>query len=245
MISEPAANPVIDTADVLLLQEVVTPLDETAERLAAMGFVVAHAASDMGLAIAVRRDSGLSVVEGSEATTELQPKIRTPSTFKRAAPKLSKRFRARGMISVGLHDDETDKEIVVATTHPVVPVRFRSRAKQVRRLADTLGHERYASGVILGGDMNHYPGPRAVDQLLETAAGMTRVEIGAEPTWRMVGSKSERLGRFAAFVARRPVESLDGQLDALFYRGDMALEGFSVEDVASDHRAIVAQFSLD
>ncbi len=36
----------------------------------------------------------------------------------------------------------------------------------------------------------------------------------------------------------------DAQLDALLYRGDVELKHASVEDIASDHRAIVAIFEV-
>jgi endonuclease/exonuclease/phosphatase (EEP) superfamily protein YafD len=93
--------------------------------------------------------------------------------------------------------------------------------------------------------MNHYPVPGIVDKELETVARMQRVDIGREPTWRMVGSKSERLGRLAAFAARRPAESFDGQLDALLYRGSIVPVDTRVVDIASDHRAIVTEFEVE
>lgn len=153
------------------------------------------------------------------------------------------RLRARAAIGLTLRHRFGQNELLVATAHPVVPVRPIARARQVRALGAWLAAHP-AETAVLGADMNHYPAPGRIDRELELTSGMRRVDIGDEPTWRIAGSNSERIGRIAGRITQRDLESFDGQLDAVLYRGNLVPTELQVEDIASDHHAIIATFSL-
>lgn len=243
MIREPGGFDAIQHADVLLLQEALDAPDRTEEYLRCGGFTLAHREPELGLAIAVGMDGPFYPVHASQRTIELSPAISDKGGQRESV--FAKRFRARGLIGVKLFNAFYNTEITVATAHPVVPVRFAARAKQIRAMGRALQDSYFAGPLILGGDMNHYPAPRAVDYDVAEAAGMERVDIGSAATWKMEGSNSERLGRVAAFVTRKRLGDFDGQLDALLYRGDgMTVQDASVEEIESDHRAIIATFSI-
>lgn len=245
MLREPGGFAAIQHADAILMQEVSGLSREAEGNMARAGYEVRHMSPDMGLAIAVHQDSAFVPIEGSEFSIELQAgNRRLQSVIDRYQSGLAHRFRARGMIALKLAHVETASEVTVATTHPVVPLRFRSRARQVRAMGAVLGQDYFDGPLFLGGDMNHYPAPGRVDVAVADAAGMSRVDIGSEPIWRIEGSNSESLGRVLAAIGGRSLDSFDAQLDALLYGGDVEPRRASVEDIASDHRAIVATFEV-
>lgn len=231
----------VSHVDVLLMQEVLGQPSQTARQLDAYGFELAHVDPGTGLAIARSQDSLLEVVEGGQEMAELSPAL-----WRGAAAsdlRTLQRLRARAAIGLTLRHRLIDTELFVVTAHPVVPVRARARARQIRALGAWLANYP-ADAVVLGADMNHYPAPGRVDAELEQMASMKRVELGDEPTWRMAGSNSERLGRMMGFVTRRDLASFDGQLDAILYRGALRPKRIDVVDIPSDHRAIVTSFDL-
>lgn len=241
MLDTPGGFEAIQHADVLLMQEVLAPSDRVQQRLEVHGFQLVHSDASTGLAVALATDGQYEAVHGSEETTELSPAVWGGASASES--RLIQRMRARAAIGVTLRHAYTHTEFMVATAHPVVPARPIARSRQVRGLGRWLsGHP--AENIILGADMNHYPAPRHVDRELEVVAGMRRVDIGDEVTWRMEGSNSELVGRIASKFTRRDLADFDGQLDAMLYRGALAPVDVGVEDVASDHRAIMSQFEL-
>lgn len=94
--------------------------------------------------------------------------------------------------------------------------------------------------LIVGGDMNHYPGPQGVDFAVQQAAGLDRLPL-AEPTWLIEGSRHEWIAKIGSLVTGRSLASFDAELDAMLYRG-LELVSASAMTVESDHKAIVAEF---
>lgn len=245
MLCEPGGFAAVQHADVLLMQEVAGLPEDAAANLQKAGFELQHASPDMGLAIAVHVDSEYVPVEGSEFTDEIQAANRKLQTLvERHRPSLAHRFRARGLIALKLASSYNDAHVTVATTHPIVPLRFRARAAQVRAMGGLLGQEYFEGPFVLGGDMNHYPGPNKVDREVAVDAGLARVDLGDTPTWRIRGSNNEWLGWMMSSIGGQSIDSFDGQLDTLLYRGAVERVWSSVEDISSDHRAIVADFEL-
>ena len=250
MMGEPGGFAGIQHADVFLLQETHHTSEQARRNLSKAGFVIAHEAPDMGLTIAVNQDSGFQPVDGSvRVSTFTAPSLIAGLLRERLGEGLADRFRPRGMIALKLSNKGVacgpHKEVTVATTHPVVPVRFRARGAQVHAMGHALADDYFAGPLVVGGDMNHYPSPRRTDRKMAQTAGLSRVSLGQEPTWRIVGSNSERLGRALAYMLHmETVTDFDAQLDAVLYRGGLELRTSSVEDIASDHRAIVAEFEV-
>lgn len=228
-------------ADLLLMQEVLTPAVTTQSQLKKQGFGLAHVDTRAGLAIARNLDSLFVPIVDGRDSAELSPAVWSGAS--RYEHRLAQRMRARSAIGSLLQHKLADIEVFAATAHPVVPARPVARARQVRALGSWLANYP-VQNIILGADMNHYPAPRTVDGELENVANMRRVDIGDEPTWRMEGSNSERLGRIAGGFMRRDLASFDGQLDALLYRGDLVPIATEIVDIASDHRAIITEFEI-
>ncbi len=84
--------------------------------------------------------------------------------------------------------------------------------------------------------MNHWPGPRKADLAFRRAVALEAVEMGNEITWP---------SRRTSFVGRKLSRLFGGQLDDILYRGSgLAFAHKEVVDVASDHRAVVATFTI-
>ncbi len=231
-----------EQVDVLLMQEVLGYEEfEIARRLEKDNFALVHCVGEMGLAIALNRESAI-VLESLNETVLHQPG-KVERFIKKLEPKSSNHLRRRGMIAVGLVTSD-EQPLVVATTHPIVFVRSGARKKQVTKMGETLMTDSFYEQprVIVGGDMNHYPGPRQVDIDAQASAGFSRVEPN-EATWCIRGSRHEWMARIGSLLTRRELESFDAELDAILYKGVKPLDS-SVIDIQSDHKAVVANFLL-
>lgn len=227
--------------DTLLMQEVLgVDQPDLEARLLQDNYTLAHFDRPSGLAIAVNRDSAFQTQEGSERTEVLQAAEKIGEVARRLNIDMANRLRQRGLIAVKLASAEST--VTVATTHPIVFVRALARAKQVGAIGEVLDDEYYRDDpLVVGGDMNHYPGPRKVDLRMHAATGLTAVEFD-EATWRIAGSRHHWLAAIGSRVTGREIDSFDAELDAILYRGLVAGKN-SVVDITSDHRAAISDFS--
>lgn len=226
--------------DVLLMQEVLSiPREYLEERLARDGYSLTLFDEATGLAIATYQDSLYRPEQDSVRSDEIQRAERAGEFMRKKGLPLGNRLRQRGMIATRLTDGH--HKLTVVTSHPIIFLRAHARAKQVKNISTRLQDPWYQEApLILGGDMNHYPGPRQVDRRMYEATGLSMVEI-IEPTWRIRGSKHEWLAAIGSSVLRKSMEDFDAQLDALLYR-DLEVCDTSVIDIVSDHRAVIATF---
>jgi len=235
----------IARVDILLLQEVFNPtVDQLPQKLTEAGFKLVRATGRYGLVIALRSDSAVSFVEGSVREHTLAPIGILEKQLARRFAKQKHEFTQRGLLAAKFktHRGAT---FTVATTHPAVAVTPRRRAAQIDKIASELENPYYGGKLILTGDMNHYPDAKPVDKALWRKANLTLVDLNGESTYSVRGSKQEKYFRIAAALQRRPIESYDGQLDDVLYRGE-GIESISttVTDIQSDHRSVVVTFSI-
>jgi len=227
--------------DILLLQEVFghnrASLSDIMQRA---GYGVIHYAGEMGLAIAMRQSRFLSrdILGVGQTREEVlwTPKIREKLIGKVIKPE---RMRDRGLAAMQLFfDNQTSAGVV--TTHPIVFARPRSRRKHIEGLDAAMTRDFAGQALIIGGDMNHFPVPRGIDNYFRTHQALTRAAVD-RPTWMLEGSRHEWLARPLAALAGRAIETYNAELDSVLYRG-VRLVSNEVVEIESDHRAIVTQF---
>ncbi|HTE22431.1 MAG TPA: hypothetical protein VK674_05325 [Candidatus Limnocylindria bacterium] len=241
--SEKGLEP-LSEADVLLLQEVTHKGYDLCKELARASYKVVHAVGACGLAIALHEDSNFGVVEGSQREDVLQaPGAMARQLVKRVPTMFAHCLWQRSVIAAKLKGPDGQK-LTAAATHLVIPLRSHGREAQVTRMGEVLRHPYYDGPLILGGDMNHYPGPQAVDLKMREISNLREVDTNGEPTWRMRSSKQQWWGTAKGALQRETLDAYDGQLDDMLYRGDgLVPQGKAkVVDVESDHRAVIARF---
>lgn len=232
--------------DILLLQEVFgTHRDTLAHRLAKYGYQLAASDKSTGLAIALHQRSHLAEVKDSNKIIITQKKGPLSNALTRYSIVPEHHLRARGLLSIDLRTPSSGILFTVATTHPTVFIRHKSRIKHLRSLQNHLENN-YTSlqPLILGADMNHYPCPGREDIMFRRLGQFNEVPINGT-TWLIEGTKYEWLARIASTILRRPFNTFDGQLDTILYRGNgLRHIRTRVADIKSDHRAIISYFSL-
>jgi len=229
------------TPDILLLQEVINPQAELQTQLGKANYRLIHAASRFGLAIALRKDSHLRLVEGSVRIHELGKM----GTIERAlAQRWAKRphdMTAHGMLAAQFKTPGEQKMTAISTRVTVSSNR-RGRKQQIMGISQALTDPYYSGAVILGGDMNHFPEPQPIDRAMHQSADITPINLAGEPTWR---AKRSPVYIAAAFIRGQRVENMSAELDALLYKPSMLTPtSIAVIDTISDHRAIVDGFRL-
>ncbi len=230
--------------DVLLLQEVFG-MDEVLVRQALQleGYGLIAFNRPTGLAIALRNDSSFTVDAHSIASHILQDSSRLTKAIAHHAHIPEHHIRAHGVITVTLQTT-SGQAVTIATTHPAVFIRRRSRVAHLQSLQHHLATYDSRQPLILGADMNHYPGPGSPDVTFRTTTQLTEVPL-SEATWLIAGTKYEQLARIASKLRHQSVEAYNGRLDAILFRG-VGLRHIktTVVPIASDHRAIIAYFSV-
>jgi endonuclease/exonuclease/phosphatase family metal-dependent hydrolase len=224
-------------ADVLLMQEVFNPSAYGLEpRLRSYGFELLAAGGHFGLAIALKSNSAFTPTAEPARSTVFQQigtleRVLTPIFVRQELE-----YSDLGVLAVQLQTSD-GRRLTIATTHLPVMTSFRQRARFLARLPAELADRYYQGSLVLTGDMNHYPGPSKADRTFRRAAGLTAIDLSSEITWP---------ARKTGDVGRKLWRRLGGQLDDILYRGaniDFVRE--EVVDVASDHRAVVATFTVE
>lgn len=231
-------------ADIWLLQEVFIEPPRLKTSLKKQGFTLLYAAPHFGLAIAINKSSSLKPIANSAQKHQLAPMSKLEQRVVKKAHKQPLSLLGRGMIS---HQLKTinGEQFTVATAHPTTPVSLppHARYRQIQSLKRTLRDYYARTALILGGDMNHYPGPKKVDYTLHHAASLTPINLGSAPTWHVRGSKQEKYIAPIARLLRKPLNAFDGQHDIILYKESRFTPvEVTVMDIDSDHRAIVATF---
>ncbi len=226
--------------DILLLQEVTNTAEELKRQLSKAGYSLIHFASNFGLAIAVRVGSGLQAVPDSARTHQLQKMGYIEYKWAQRFAKYPHQMDAHGMQAVKFKTP-SGQVVTVVNTRTTVSSNRIARKRQVTNMGIELADPYYAGLLVVGGDMNHFPGPGRIDRVMRQKAGLKQVDLGNQPTWR---ARNSKLYRTIARVRRQPLESLYAQLDTLLYRGGCELIEIKVVDILSDHRAIVGKFEL-
>ena len=140
-----------------------------------------------------------------------------------------------GVLAARLETSE-GLRLTVATTHLPVVTSFRQRARFLAALPGELADPFYDESLILGGDMNHWPGPKRADLAFRRTAALTAVDLTGEVTWP--SRRTSEAGRIRGRL-------LGGQLDDIVYRGsDLSVTHRHIVDIASDHRAVVVTFAI-
>jgi endonuclease/exonuclease/phosphatase family metal-dependent hydrolase len=229
--------------DALLMQEVLRIADpELRERLYEEGYELTHFDSLSGLAIAFSATSEFQPISGTERTEVIQPPEKIGQLVRWCGIPMSSRLRQRGLVAIKAASG--NQIVTVANTHPIIFLRALSRARQVKRIGELVRTDFYTKDpLVLGGDMNHYPGPQAVDRAMQKAGGFSRVETD-QPSWRIRGSKHEWAARVGALLSARQVEDFDAVLDTILYRG-LTVQGSTTVSIASDHHAVIAKLSYN
>jgi endonuclease/exonuclease/phosphatase (EEP) superfamily protein YafD len=224
-------------ADVLLLQELFNPAAYGLESsLHRYGFEVLAAGGHFGLGIALRSDSAFAPAATPARSTVLQQAGTIERSLLARFSRQPLEYGDLGVLAVQLDTPER-RRLVLATTHLPVVTSFRQRGRFLALLPAELNEAYYDGLLVLTGDMNHYPGPKRADLAFRRAARLTAVDLSHEITW-----PSRRKSAVGRTLARR----FGGQLDDILHRGSgIVLEGKEVIDVASDHRAVVATFTID
>ncbi len=231
----PKALESIVGTDVWLLQEVNTKRDiEFESVIHTAGMRIAACADEFGLAIAVRKN--IDVITDNKIVLQEQRRPSLPCVDE-------VRYRARGILQT---------EVVIggmvctlATVHPIVPIKFLSRASQLKKIPEAI--DSIKTPLIMGGDMNHFPRPRPADAVMQHQANLSRVDIGKQPTWHAIKSNQ----KVAAFVLEGVAYNCGvnwryaAQLDSMYYRnlsGKIHCTDSRVVQIDSDHDAIIASF---
>lgn len=236
-VTEDGGLDAVADADVLLMQEVFSPVGYGLEpRLHNYGFELLAAGGHFGLAIALKSNSAFTSTGEPPRATVLQQigtveRVLTPIFVRQELE-----YSDLGVLAAHLQTPG-GRRLTVATTHLPVMTSFRQRSRFLAQLPAELADRYYRGLLVLSGDMNHYPGPSKADLSFRRAAGLTAVDLSREITWP---------SRKPGDVGRKIWRHLGGQLDDILFRGrgiDFGRE--EVVDVASDHRAVVATFSVD
>jgi endonuclease/exonuclease/phosphatase (EEP) superfamily protein YafD len=223
-------------ADVLLMQELFNPAAAALEpRLHKYGFELLAAGGHFGLAIALRSDSAFARAEQPVRSTVLQQVGAIERTLIARFAKQQLEYTDLGVLAAQLETPEGHR-LAIATTHLPVVTSFRQRARFLTQLRTELADTYYDGPLVLSGDMNHYPGPKKADLAFRRAAGLTAVDLGSAITWP---------SRRRSYAGRKLSRLFGGQLDDILYRGSgIGVVHNDVMDVASDHRAVVATFTI-
>lgn len=236
----------LSKVDILLLQEVGGFQKKTLEKqLGKVNFRLMCSAPQFGLAIAIRQKSPLVYIPNSTTQHRLAKMSFLERKIVQTITHNAPAFTERGMLSAQVKTPE-GFQFTVATAHPTTPISTlpKARHRQIVTLQKLLGKKYANMPLILGGDMNHYRGPRAVDLKMHTLANLTPIELGIEPTWYVRGSKQEKILALAARVLRQPLDIFNGQHDIILYRKKhFTPTKVEVRDIYSDHRAVIAVFS--
>lgn len=223
-------------ADVIMLQELYSPDGYGIETsLQSVGFDLVAAEGHSGLGIAVRSDSAYRYAGDPVRSTVLEQAGRAERALLSRFSREPLEYADLGVLAAQL-EGPGESRVVAATTHLPVVTAFRQRARFLSRLPLELADPYYDGQLVLTGDMNHWPGPRKADLEFRRRAGLAAVDLGQEITWP--SRKTDRAERTLNRV-------LGGQLDDILYRRDaMTCVEREVVHVASDHRAIVATFTI-
>lgn len=228
--------------DILLLQEVINPTAELKRQLGKANYTLVHTAGEFGLAMALRVDSGLRIASEPARTIKLQQMAAIERNLAQRFAKRPHGMNEHGMQTVKFKTKDGHL-ITAVNTRVTVPSNHIARRRQVAKIGKELEGAYYTGLLILGGDMNHFPGPQQIDKDMYRKAGLRQVDLSNEPTWR---ARNSKLYRAIARVRRQSLEDLYAQLDALLYRGEeLELDHVEVVDTVSDHRAIIARFQLN
>jgi endonuclease/exonuclease/phosphatase family metal-dependent hydrolase len=223
-------------ADVLLMQELFSPAAYGLElSLHRQGFELAAARGHFGLGIALRSNSAFGLTGNPVRSTVLQQVGSIERTLMARFSKQPLEYSDLGVLAAQLETSD-GRRVTVATTHLPVVTSFRQRNRFLSQLPGELADSYYDGLLVLTGDMNHWPGPKKADLAFRRAASLAAVELRNEITWpsRRTSSTRERLNRFVG-----------GQLDDILYRGQgLEFTDAEVIDVPSDHRAVVATFTI-
>ena len=223
-------------ADVILMQELFSPAGYGLETsLQSVGFELVAAEGHSGLGIAVRSDSAYRYAGDPVRSTVLEQAGRAERVLLSKLSREPLEYADLGVLAAQL-DGPGGSRLVAATTHLPVVTAFRQRARFLSRLPLELADPYYDGPLVLTGDMNHWPGPRRADLAFRRRAGLAAVDLGQEITW-----PSRRTDRAERTVNR----VVGGQLDDILYRRSaMTCVEREVVHVASDHRAVVATFTI-
>ena len=217
----------LGTPDIVLAQEVLGFKEYNLEKnLGSIGLTVSVFHAESGLLIATNPDR----IKTLDARySEIYPS--NPLNGVLSAFNMKPRFRERGLLLAQLqHEGDT---FIVATAHPIVCIRALARRRQVDRILNTLiAHDKHEP-LVFGADMNHYPGPRAVDLVMLQRLQLQALQL-PDPTFELRGTRHAWL-KVLGFP--------DGYLDVLAFRG-FSVGATKLIDVQSDHKAIQTDLTL-
>lgn len=224
-------------ADVILLQELFSPAGYGLEpSLHSVGFDLVAAEGHSGLGIALRSDSAYRYTGVPVRSTVLEQAGTAERVLLTTLSREPLEYADLGVLAAEL-DGPDGARLVAATTHLPVVTAFRQRARFLSQLSLELSDLFYDGLLVLTGDMNHWPGPRKADLAFRRRAGLAAVDLDQQITW-----PSRRTGRAGRTVTR----VIGGQLDDILYRsGAMNCVDREIVHVASDHRAVIATFTID
>lgn len=224
----------LGNVDILLLQEVNLPTPQLERRIdKELGLNLAAFSQEFGLAIAVNPDYDISPpwAETLQPRGPIGRKLLEKGGF---MPTSQFRTRARGFLSVTV-DTVQDNQLNVVTAHPTVPLKYRSRQRQISNM---MGYFSGVQGPVLAGaDYNYWPKPNRADRQTQSLAHFNAVELDG-PTFNMSRTRYAIVGSALGKLGINP----NGQLDAMLYRGNIRPTEVKLVDIPSDHKAIVATF---
>ena len=226
----------VASADILLLQELYAPAQYAVEeRLEQIGFKTVGIGGHFGLAIALRNNSLLTYKQDTTREAILQRVNAVGASLTKRYSRQKSEYCDRGLLAAKFVT-ANGAELTIATTHLPVVTAPRKRAQFLTQLETELKDKYYGGPCILAGDMNHYPGPKTVDYAFRKAAQFYAVDIGEEITWP---------SKHAGFLESKLGRQYGGQFDDVLYRGQgLKVHETRVVDVLSDHRAVMAAFSV-
>jgi endonuclease/exonuclease/phosphatase family metal-dependent hydrolase len=226
----------VANADVLLMQELFNPTEyELEQSLHRQGFELITAGGHFGLGIALRSSSAFAYTGEPVRSTVLQQAGSIERTLVARFAKPQLEYSDLGVLAASL-DTPDGRRMTVATTHLPVVTSFRQRGRFLTQLPLELADPYYDGLLVLTGDMNHWPHARKADLAFRRAAALTAVDLGNEITWP---------SRTTSYVGGKLSRLAGGQLDDILYRGGgLEFTHKEVVDVASDHRAVVATFTI-
>ncbi|MGZ6004688.1 MAG: endonuclease/exonuclease/phosphatase family protein [Candidatus Saccharimonadales bacterium] len=233
LLTYPGRLAALAQCDILLLQEVRLD-DNQLERSLSHETDLRIANYDHDLALAIAVDKHLTVSATSDFLLQDEAMLTRILTNYRLMQTAKFRLRGRGLISAGLRTPAGNK-LTVGTVHPTIPLKFSARNKQVSDIPIYLGPDNHQP-LIMAGDMNHWPGPHAADLEMMRKTALKPVDFGEQSTFDISQTRYAWLGRLGI--------KIDGQLDAMYYRGPIQPFMANLRPVASDHKALGAGFEF-
>lgn len=216
--------------DIIAFQELYDPSPEDERRISQLGFELVAVHGATGLGIAIRSEAHIVCKTQSIRQVILQSAGKLGVVGACRIAGRATEYTGHGILAAKFAVGNVHFTLAVAHA-PIVMAPWK-RKPYIDALTTELADSYYDGPLIVVGDMNHYPGPHAIDAKFCKTIGLSYVAY-PRATWPSRNAK----------VYERAIGLLrPGILDVILYREFEEPSAVSTIDVMSDHCATRATF---